>query len=89
MGELDGRVAWITGGASGIGFTSALELARKGASVAIGSLTPDLGKGTIDPGQRAFMPSDDLLVKVRDEIAATGVKVLALPLDVRSDASVA
>jgi len=89
MGELDGRVAWVTGGASGMGFACALDLAKKGASIAIGSLTPDLGEGTIDPGQRAFMPTDDVLASARDAIAATGATVLALPLDVRSDESVA
>jgi 3-hydroxybutyrate dehydrogenase len=89
MGELDGKVAWITGGASGMGFACALDLAKRGAAIAIGSLTPALGVGTIDPGQRAFMPDDDLLARARQRIAEAGVPVLALPLDVRSDASVA
>ncbi len=89
MGELDGRVAWITGGASGMGFACAMDLAARGASVAIGSLTPDLGEGTIDPGQRVFMPTDAALENARALLAAKGAPVLALPLDVRSDVSIA
>ncbi len=35
MGNLEGKVAWVTGGASGIGLASAVELARNGARLII------------------------------------------------------
>ena len=39
--SLQGRVAWVTGGATGMGFAAAKCLAGAGAAVAIGSLGED------------------------------------------------
>ncbi len=39
MGQLDGKVAWITGGGRGIGRAIALAMAREGAEIAVNSRT--------------------------------------------------
>jgi NAD(P)-dependent dehydrogenase (short-subunit alcohol dehydrogenase family) len=44
MGQVQGKVAFITGGASGIGASCARVLAREGAAVVITDLTDDTGQ---------------------------------------------
>jgi NAD(P)-dependent dehydrogenase (short-subunit alcohol dehydrogenase family) len=78
--RLKGRVAAVTGGASGMGRAIALALAQDGADVAIGSLTRD--RGSVLPGEIVNLPVPDELEKTRREIAASGVRALATPLDV-------
>ena len=69
MGQLGGRVAFVTGGASGIGAACAAALAEAGAQVVIGDL--DTAAGTalaarIGPAA-VFLPHD-----VTDEVAWPG-----------------
>jgi 3-hydroxybutyrate dehydrogenase len=87
-GELSGRVAWVTGGASGMGLAAALRLAEMGAWVAVGSLTEDIGRDRLDPGQRAYTPDHSVLEAAREKIAALGGRVLAMPLDITRQDSV-
>ena len=86
MGEgfLAGRVAMVTGGASGMGKAMALAFAGAGAEVAIGSL---LAGGAKAAGEVAYLPGADELEQARSEIEALGVRCLASGLDVADDGS--
>ena len=84
---LEGKVAWVTGGASGMGRAMALEFAKAGAHVAIGSLLADKQEQTVD-GELVHLPNRDLLDKTASEIESHGVQSLALALDVTSAESV-
>lgn len=82
----EGRVAWVTGGATGMGRATALELANAGADIAIGSLLVT-ERGTVPKEQNLYTPEEARLAEVRMEIEAHGVRALALPLDVCSNES--
>lgn len=82
---LAGRVAVVTGGASGMGRASALALAAQGADVAIGSR---LAGGDLPSRAYTYLPPADELESARAEIASHGVRALAMPLDVCDESSV-
>ena len=58
MERLNGQVAVVTGGASGIGLASVRRLASEGASVVVADLSQDEGKRAADEVSGLFVPVD-------------------------------
>ena len=62
--QLDGKIALITGGASGIGRATALRFAREGAAIALADVNVDAGQGVAAEiarsGGRAFFERVDV-----------------------------
>src|SRR5437764_11593049 len=63
MGQFDGKVAIVTGAASGIGRASAVLFAREGASVVVADVDAENGAGTVSRieeagGQATFVRTD-------------------------------
>jgi NAD(P)-dependent dehydrogenase (short-subunit alcohol dehydrogenase family) len=63
MGRVEGKVALVTGGASGLGAASAKRLAAEGASVILTDVAADAGRAVTDEiadagGKAAFMAHD-------------------------------
>jgi len=83
---LEGRVALVTGVASGMGRAMALEFAKAGANVAIGSLLSNR-KETKADGELVNMPGTDEMDRTKGELEAFGVKAIAVELDVTSTES--
>jgi NAD(P)-dependent dehydrogenase (short-subunit alcohol dehydrogenase family) len=77
MGELDGKVALITGGARGFGRAMALLFASEGADVAIA----DLGR-TVAPARVGTPAPPEILDQTVDEIRGLGRQAVAIQADV-------
>jgi 3-hydroxybutyrate dehydrogenase len=84
---LSGRVALVTGGASGMGRAMAMAFARAGARVAIGSLLSDRATTPTD-GELVYMPGRGELDATAKEIESCDVLCFAAGLDVTRDESV-
>jgi NAD(P)-dependent dehydrogenase (short-subunit alcohol dehydrogenase family) len=73
MPQLGGKVAVVTGGASGIGEACAETLAREGAAVLVTDVDEALGKGVVDRIAKAGGKAHYLNHDVRDETVWPGV----------------
>ena len=71
---LEGRTAWVTGGASGMGRAIALALAEAAAHGAIGSLLA--GTGEAAEGELAYLPGNAELDETRAEIEGQGLSLI-------------
>lgn len=82
MGQLDGKVALVTGGARGQGRAHAVALAREGAAIAVCDVPATMGSVRYQLGDEAAMAETIRLVE------AEGSKGLAIPVDVRDSQQV-
>ena len=82
---LNGRVAWVTGGVTGMGLASAKALAAAGANVAIGSLP---ASGSLGSDAYATKASDAGIESADEALAQLGVRAFARGFDLRVDAEV-
>lgn len=73
MAQVSGKVAIVTGGASGIGEACAETLAREGASALITDIDDTLGKGVVDRITKAGGKAHYMRHDVRDEAAWPGI----------------
>jgi 3-oxoacyl-[acyl-carrier protein] reductase len=77
--RLQGKVAAITGGARGIGHSTAVKFASEGAKVAVCDINPDLMKATLETIRAAGGEADGYPVDVtsKEQIAAMVKGVMA------------
>jgi NAD(P)-dependent dehydrogenase (short-subunit alcohol dehydrogenase family) len=73
MGQVSGKAAIVTGGASGIGEACSETLAREGAAVLVTDVDDTLGKGVVERITKAGGKARYLHLDVRDEAAWPGV----------------
>jgi NAD(P)-dependent dehydrogenase (short-subunit alcohol dehydrogenase family) len=83
MGDFDGKVALITGGARGQGRSHAVALAREGASIAI----LDIANGELTHPPARVATAADLAETVR-LVESTGGRAIGIPCDVRDEEQV-
>jgi NAD(P)-dependent dehydrogenase (short-subunit alcohol dehydrogenase family) len=83
MGEFDGKVALITGGARGQGRSHAVALAKEGASVAL----LDIANGELTHPPARVASAEDLAETVR-LVEAAGARAVGIPCDVRDEGQV-
>jgi NAD(P)-dependent dehydrogenase (short-subunit alcohol dehydrogenase family) len=83
---LKGKVAMVTGGASGMGRAMAMAFARQGADIIIGSLIAAPDKQAV-AGEVVFMPAEAQLTQAREELEALGARAVASDMDVCSTSS--
>ena len=62
-GQVDGKIALVTGGGSGIGRSTSLALAREGASVVVSDVVVEGGEQTVNfiksaGGEAVFVQTD-------------------------------
>ena len=75
--SLDGKVAWVTGGGSGIGLAGAVELAKDGARVVIsGREAPKLAEAVKD-AERRGAPRGSITAEPLDVSDKAAVKRVA------------
>ena len=67
MDRFDGRVALITGGASGIGKATAKRIAAEGGSVVVADLQDDAGKGVVEEIEQSGGKAAYVHLNVTDE----------------------
>ncbi|MDJ0513582.1 MAG: SDR family NAD(P)-dependent oxidoreductase [Methyloceanibacter sp.] len=82
-GDMQGKTAFITGGARGIGLASADELARAGANIVIYDIAQDL------PSVNYALSTDQDLAKAKAQIEGHGVMCMSIKGDVRDRAALA
>jgi len=73
LGQVSGKVAIVTGGASGIGEACAETLAREGAAVVVADVDDALGKNVVERIKKAGGKASHVHLDVRDEAAWPGV----------------
>lgn len=78
MGRVDGKVAIVTGAASGIGRATALLLAREGAHVVVADIDTPAGQATVDAISAAGGSADFVATDVADARQVEGMVQFAV-----------